>query len=159
MANEREKARKLIAENRQARRNYEIEDTLEAGIALVGTEVKSLREGRANIAESYAREEDGRIVLVNATIPIYPPAAQFNHDPLRKRFLLLKQRELSRLLAAVEREGRTIIPMRLYFNPRGIAKVELALATGRKTIDKREVEKQRDWNRDKARLLRNRNKE
>jgi SsrA-binding protein len=155
MANEREKARKLIAENRQARRNYEIEDTLEAGIALVGTEVKSLREGRANIAESYAREENGRIVLVNATIPIYPPAAQFNHEPLRKRFLLLKKRELLRLLAAVEREGRTIVPLKLYFNPDGLAKVELALATGRKTIDKRDVEKKRDWDRDKARLMRN----
>ncbi len=156
MASEREKARKLIAENRQARRDYEIEDTLEAGILLVGTEVKSLREGRANIAESYAREEEGEIILVNASIPIYPPAAQFNHEPGRKRKLLLKKRELARLLLAVEREGRTIIPLKLYFNQRGLAKVELALAIGRKNIDKREVEKKRDWDRQKARLLRDR---
>jgi SsrA-binding protein len=156
MATDRENARKLIAENRQARRDYEIEDTMEAGIILVGTEVKSLRAGRANIAESYAREENGEIILVNATIPIYPPAAQFNHEPGRKRKLLLKKREMARMLMAVEREGRTLVPLKLYFNHRGIAKVELALATGRKNIDKREVEKKRDWDREKGRLLRDR---
>lgn len=148
--------RKLVAENRQARRNYEIEDTIEAGVALLGTEVKSLRSGRANIAESYARADEDGIVLVNATIPIYPPAAQFNHEPTRMRRLLLKKREISRLLQAIEREGRTLIPLKLYFNQRGIAKLELALGKGRKTIDKREVEKKRDWNRSKARLLRER---
>lgn len=148
--------RKLVAENRQARRNYEIEETIEAGVALLGTEVKSLRAGRANIAESYARADEDGIVLVNATIPIYPPAAQFNHEPTRMRRLLLKKREISRLLQAIEREGRTLIPLKLYFNDRGIAKLELALGKGRKTIDKREVEKKRDWNRSKARLLRER---
>ncbi|MBI1362164.1 MAG: SsrA-binding protein SmpB [Alphaproteobacteria bacterium] len=152
----REKARKLIAENRQARRNYEIEDTYEAGISLLGTEVKSLRAGRANIAESYAREEDGEIVLVNATIPVYPPAAQFNHEPGRKRKLLLKKKEMARLILGVDKEGRTLVPLKMYFNDRGLAKVELGLGRGRKAIDKRDVEKQRDWNRQKGRLLRDR---
>lgn len=152
----RELAKKLIAENRQARRNYQIESTLEAGIALTGTEVKSLRDGRANIAESYAREENGEILLINSTIPIYPPAAQFNHEPGRKRRLLLKKREMAKLIGAVEREGRTLVPLKLYFNDRGIAKVELALATGRKAPDKRDVEKKRDWDRQKGRLLRDR---
>lgn len=154
MANEREKARKLIAENRQARRNYEIEDTLEAGIMLLGTEVKSLRAGRANIAESYAREENGEIVLVNSSIPIYPPAAQFNHEPGRKRKLLLKRKEMARLILGVEKEGRTLVPLKLYFNEEGLAKLELGLAKGRKTTDKRDVEKARDWDRQKARLMR-----
>jgi SsrA-binding protein len=153
---ERDKAKKLIAENRQARREYIIEDTIEAGIVLVGTEVKALREGRANIAESYAREEDGEIVLVNATIPIYPPAAQFNHEPLRKRKLLLSKREMARLITAVDREGRTLAPLKLYFNDRGVVKVELALATGRKAPDKRDMEKKRDWDRQKGRLMRER---
>jgi SsrA-binding protein len=152
----RDVAKKLIAENRQARRNYAIEDTLEAGIALTGTEVKSLRSGRANIAESYAREENGEIILVNATIPIYPPAAQFNHEPGRKRRLLLKKREMAKLIGKVEREGRTLVPLKLYFNDRGIAKLELALATGRRAPDKRDVEKKRDWERQKGRLLRDR---
>ncbi len=151
---DRDKAKKLIAENRQARRNYQIEDTMEAGIMLVGTEVKSLRDGRANIAESYAREEDGEIILINASIPIYPPAAQFNHEPGRKRKLLLKKREMAKLMLAVNREGRTLVPLKLYFNDRGIAKVELALASGRKAPDKRDVEKQRDWERQKGRLMR-----
>jgi len=156
MAGDREDARRLIAENRQARRNYDIEDTLEVGIVLVGTEVKSLREGRANIAESYAREENGELVLVNATIPIYPPAAQFNHEPLRRRKLLLSRREMARLIQAGEREGRTLVPLKLYFNERGRAKIQLGLARGRKAHDKRDVEKQRDWDRQKSRLLRER---
>jgi SsrA-binding protein len=151
---DRDKAKKLIAENRQARRNYQIEDSVEAGIMLVGTEVKSLRDGRANIAESYAREEDGEIILINASIPIYPPAAQFNHEPGRKRKLLLKKREMAKLMLAVNREGRTLVPLKLYFNDRGIVKLELALATGRKAPDKRDVEKQRDWERQKGRLMR-----
>jgi SsrA-binding protein len=153
---QREKARKLIAENRQARRNYEIEDTLEAGIVLLGTEVKSLRAGRANIAESYAREEDGEIILINASIPIYPPAAQFNHEPGRKRKLLLRKREMARLILGIEKEGRALVPLKMYFNERGMAKIELGLGRGRKTVDKRDVEKQRDWNRQKGRLLRDR---
>ena len=152
----RDRAKKLIAENRQARREYQIEDTVEAGIVLVGTEVKALREGRANIAESYAREEEGEIILVNATIPIYPPAAQFNHEPNRKRKLLLNKRQMSKFMTAVEREGRTLVPLKLYFNDRGVAKVELALATGRRAPDKRDVEKKRDWDRQKGRLMRER---
>jgi len=153
---ERDKAKKLIAENRQARRDYEVEDKFEAGIVLVGTEGKALREGRANIAESYAREEDGEIMLINATIPIYPPAAQFNHEPARKRKLLLRKREMARLFNAINREGRTMVPLKLYFNDRGTVKVELALATGRKAPDKRDVEKKRDWDREKGRILRDR---
>jgi SsrA-binding protein len=152
----RELARKLVAENRQARRNYEIVDDLEVGIVLTGSEVKSLREGRANIAEAYAREEKGQIVLVNSTIPIYPPAGQFNHEPGRKRVLLVKKREYNRLMGAVQREGRTLVPLELYFGASGMAKVKLALATGRKAPDKRDVEKKRDWDRQKGRLLRDR---
>jgi SsrA-binding protein len=152
----RELARKLVAENRQARRNYEIIDTLEVGVVLRGTEVKSLREGRANIAEAYAREEGGQIVMINSTIPIYPPAAQNNHDPNRKRVLLVKKREFNRLMGAVEREGRTLVPLELYFGSTGRAKIKLALATGRKAPDKRDVEKKRDWDRQKGRLLRDR---
>lgn len=144
----------LIAENRAARRNYEVIDTLEAGIALVGTEVKSLRMGRANIAESYAREEDGEFVLVNATVPIYPPAAQFNHEPTRIRKLLLKKKEIAKLIMATQRDGMTVVPLRLYFNDRGLAKLQLGLAKGRKTVDKRDVEKKRDWDKQKARLMR-----
>jgi len=156
MANKREEARKLIAENRQARRNYEIESTVEAGIQLLGTEVKSLRAGRANIAESYAREENGEIVLVNASIPIYPPAAMFNHEPGRKRKLLLKKKEMARLILGVDKEGRTLVPLTLYFNDKGLVKMLLGLAKGRREIDKRDVEKKRDWDREKGRLLRDR---
>ena len=145
----------LVAENRQARRNYEVVDTLEAGIALLGTEVKSLRLGRANISESYARDEQGEIVLVNATIPIYPPAARFNHEPLRMRKLLLKKKELSKLSQSITRDGMTLVPLKLYFNERGIAKLLLGLAKGRKNHDKRDVEKKRDWDKQKARLMRN----
>ena len=155
MAQKRESG-KLVAENRKARFNYAIEDKLEAGLVLTGSEVKSLREGRANIAESYAREEKGQIILVNAHIPIYPPAGQFNHEPGRKRVLLVKKREYNRLVGAVEREGRTLVPLELYFGPSGMAKIKLALATGRKAPDKRDVEKKRDWDRQKGRLLRDR---
>ena len=146
----------LVAENRAARRNYEIADTLEAGIALVGTEVKSLRLGRANIAESYAREENGEFVLVNATIPDYPPAARFNHEPTRMRKLLLKRKEIAKLIQSTQRDGMTVVPLRLYFNHRGLAKLQLGLAKGRKTHDKRDVEKKRDWDKQKARLMRDR---
>jgi SsrA-binding protein len=152
----RELARKSVAENRQARRNYAILDDLEVGIILTGSEVKSLREGRANIAEAYAREENGQLVLINSTIPTYAPAGQFNHEPGRKRILLVKKREYNRLVGAVDRDGRTLVPLELYFGPTGMAKIKLGLATGRKAPDKREVEKQRDWDRQKGRILRDR---
>lgn len=144
----------LVAENRRARRDYEVEDTVEAGLVLQGSEVKSLREGRANIAESYASVEKGELWLINSDIPIYPAANRFNHAPKRKRKLLVSRRELARLAQAVEREGRTIVPLKLYFNERGIAKILIGVATGRKSHDKRAVEAKRDWQRQKARLLR-----
>ncbi|MAI89681.1 SsrA-binding protein SmpB [Ponticaulis sp.] len=149
-------AKKLIAENRRARRDYEIEDTLETGIVLVGSEVKSLRNGKANIAESYASVEDGGLYLINADIPIYAAANRFNHEPKRKRKLLVHAREISKISASIEREGRTAVPLKLYFNDRGIAKLELGIAKGRKTVDKRHAVKQRDWNRDKQRLMKER---
>ncbi len=145
----------LIADNRRARREYELEDIFEAGLVLTGTEVKSLRQGRANIAESYAAEDGQEIFLINAHIPEYPPANRFNHAPKRQRKLLLKKREVNRLIGAIQRRGRTLVPLKLYFNEKGLAKLELALGTGRKLHDKRAVEKERDWQRQKARLLRN----
>ncbi|MGD9815720.1 MAG: SsrA-binding protein SmpB [Hyphomonadaceae bacterium] len=154
MAKKEPDNRKLIAENRRARFDYAIEDTLEVGLVLVGTEVKSLRSGRANIAESYARTENGELWLINATIPEYPPAGQFNHEPRRPRKLLVKGRELKKLVGAVEREGRTLAPLKLYFNDRGIAKLQLALAKGKKAHDKREATKDREWKRQQGRLLR-----
>lgn len=156
MAKKDETNRKLIAENRRARFDYLLEETLEAGIQLVGTEVKSLRGGRANIAESYASAEKGELWLINATIPEYPPAGQFNHEPRRPRKLLVRSRELKKLIGAVEREGRTLVPLKLYFNDRGIAKVEIALAKGKKAHDKRAATKDRDWKRQQARLIRDR---
>ncbi len=149
-------SRRLIAENRRARRDYEIEETFEAGIMLFGSEVKALREGRANIAESYASDEDGAIYLINAHIPEYAPANRANHEPRRRRKLLLHRKEVGKLAGAVQREGRTIVPLKLYFNDRGIAKIEIGLAKGRKMHDKRGVEQKRDWQRQKARLLRDR---
>lgn len=154
MAKKEPENRKLIAENRRARHEYFIEETLEAGIQLLGTEVKSLRAGRANIAESYASPERGELWLINATIPEYPPAGQFNHEPRRPRKLLVRSRELKRLVGAVEREGRTLAPLKLYFNDRGIAKLELALAKGKKAHDKRAATKDREWKRQQARLMR-----
>lgn len=145
---------KLVAENRRARFDYAIEDTLEAGIVLTGTEVKALRAGRANIAESYASPERGELYLINAYIPEYGPASRFNHEPRRPRKLLVHRRQLNKLFGAVEREGRTVVPLRLYFNERGMAKLELALAKGKKLHDKRATAKERDWQRDKARLMR-----
>ncbi|MEO1027964.1 MAG: SsrA-binding protein SmpB [Pseudomonadota bacterium] len=144
----------LVAENRRARRDYTVEDTLEAGIQLQGSEVKSLREGRANIAESYASVEDGELWLINADIPIYPAANRFNHEPKRKRKLLVKVRQRAKLAQAIERSGRTIVPLKLYFNERGLAKLLIGVATGRKSHDKRAAEQNRDWQRDKARLMR-----
>ena len=142
-----------ITINRRARFDYEIEETFEAGLVLQGSEVKSLREGRANIAESYVGPEKGEIFLVNADIPPFGPANRFNHEPRRRRKLLLSRKEIDKLSGAVAREGRTIIPLRLFFNGRGMAKIQIGLAKGKKTIDKRETIKQRDWNRDKQRLM------
>ncbi|MDR3507732.1 MAG: SsrA-binding protein SmpB [Caulobacteraceae bacterium] len=145
---------KLIAENRRARFDYFLDDTFEAGLILTGTEVKALREGRANIAESYAATEGREIVLVNAYIPEYGPANRFNHEPRRHRKLLLHRKEIDRLLGSVQREGRTLIPTKLYFNDKGMVKLELAVAKGKKLHDKRETEANRDWKREQGRLMR-----
>ena len=155
MAKSPERRLKVVAENRKARFNYEIGDTYEAGIALTGSEVKSLRSGKATIAESYADTKGGELWLVNANIPEYLQAGPFNnHPPKRPRRLLLHQREIDRLASAVEREGMTIVPLKLYFNERGRAKIEIALARGKKLHDKRETLKKRSWEREKGRLLR-----
>jgi SsrA-binding protein len=154
MAKKVEPGRKIVAENRKARFNYLIGETFEAGIQLAGTEVKSLRQGKANIAESYVSPERGEVWLINANIPEYLQANRFNHEPTRPRKLLLHKRQVNRLLGAVQREGMTVVPLRLYFNDRGRAKVEIALAQGKKLHDKRETEKARDWQREKGRLLR-----
>ena len=151
---EKNDGRKVVANNRKARHNYEIEEAFEAGIALQGSEVKSLRAGKANIAEAYASEEDGEIYLINANIPTYKQAGRFNHDPRRQRKLLLHKREIDKLMGAVQREGMTIVPLKLYFNERGIAKLSLAIARGKKLHDKRETAKKRDWQRQKARIMR-----
>ena len=148
--------RKIVAENRRARHEYFIEDTVEAGLMLVGTEVKALREGKANIAESYASPEEGAIWLINANIPEYSAGNRQNHEPKRKRKLLLHKREIARLAQAVERKGYTLTPLRLYFNERGLAKLELGLGQGKKLHDKRDTAKDRDWNRQKQRLMRER---
>jgi SsrA-binding protein len=145
---------KAIAENRRARYDYFVEDRVEAGIMLTGSEVKSLRQGRANIAESYAAVKGREIELVNADIPPYGGANRFNHEPRRPRKLLLHRKQIDKLIGAVQRDGRTLIPMKLYFNEKGLAKLELALATGKKNHDKREATAARDWQRDKARLMR-----
>jgi len=148
---------KLIAENRRARFDYAIEDTFEAAISLVGTEVKSLRVGQASIAESYASMEGGEeLWLINANIPIYEPASQFNHDPKRHRKLLLKRREINKLRTEVQRKGRAIVPLKVYFNDKGRVKVLIGVGMGKRQIDKRETEKKRDWNKQKARLMRDR---
>ncbi|MDN2567140.1 SsrA-binding protein SmpB [Aquibium sp. A9E412] len=156
MAKQSENSVRTVADNRKARFAYEILDTLEAGLVLTGTEVKSLREGHANIQESYASVEDGEIWLINAHIPEYLAGNRFNHDPRRRRKLLLNKREMARLAQSVEREGMTMVPLKLYFNERGLAKLQLAVARGKKLHDKRETMKQRDWNREKARLLKER---
>ena len=147
-----------VADNRRARFDYHLEDKYEAGIVLTGTEVKSLRHGQCSLNESYVDSRRGEIWLINMHIPEYMPAgAQQQHEPKRKRKLLLKEREIARLIGAVTREGYTIIPTRLYFNGRGIAKVEIALAKGKHQHDKRETSKQRDWGRDKQRIMKERN--
>jgi SsrA-binding protein len=156
MAAKPERKLKIVADNRKARFNYAIGEVLEAGIALTGTEVKSLRDGKAAIAESYAAPRDGELWLYNANIPEYLQANRFNHAPKRPRKLLLHRRQINKLVGAVEREGMTLVPLKLYFNEHGRAKVEIALARGKKLHDKRESERKRSWERDRARLLRER---
>ncbi len=147
---------KLIAENRRARFDYFLEETFEAGIALTGTEVKALRLGRANIAESYASAEGREIVLINANFPEYGPANRFNHEPKRTRKLLLHRKQIDKVIGAIQREGKTLIPTRLYFNEKGMVKLQLALAKGKKLHDKRNTEADRDWKREQGRLMRDR---
>lgn len=147
---------KIAAENRRARHEYFLEDFFEAGIALTGTEVKSLRFGEGSIAESYAELKDDEVWLINANVPEFSHGNRFNHEPKRPRKLLLHEREINKLRNAVQREGMTLIPLSIYFNPRGRAKVELALAKGKKMHDKRATEKERDWKREQSRLLRDR---
>jgi SsrA-binding protein len=147
---------RFVAQNRRARHDYAIDDTIEAGLQLVGTEVKVLRQGLASIAEAYATARGGEIVLLNANFPIYP-SARFNHEPRRPRRLLLHRREINRLMGAVKRDGITLVPLAIYFNARGRAKLELGLAKGKRKADKREVEKARDWQRDRGRILREKN--
>jgi SsrA-binding protein len=145
---------RLIAENRKARYNYDFLDSFEAGLVLTGTEVKSLRNGKANIAESYATEENGEIWLINSNIPEYLEGNRHNHNPKRPRKLLLNKKQMHKLINAVNREGMTLVPNRLYFNERGLAKLQIVLARGRKVHDKRRVVKERDWKREQGRLLR-----
>jgi SsrA-binding protein len=154
MAEKKPRPFKMIAENRKARFNYEIGEVVEAGIALTGTEVKSLRQGKATIAESYADAKQGEIWLVNANIPEYLQASRFNHAPKRPRKLLLHRRQIDKLAVAVEREGMTIVPLKMFFNEKGRAKIEIALGRGKKLHDKRETEKKRSWDREKGRLMR-----
>ena len=155
MAAKKDDGRRTVAENRQARHEYFLTDTLEAGLQLTGTEVKSLRKGQANITESYASSEDGGLWLINAYIPEYQGAGRFfQHEPRRPRRLLMKRREIHKLSVAVDRQGMTLIPLQLYFNARGIAKLRLALAQGKKLGDKRDDIKKREWQRQKARIMR-----
>jgi SsrA-binding protein len=145
---------RLVAENRRARFDYAIEDTIETGIVLQGSEVKSLRKGQANIAESYANVEDGELWLINAYIPAYEQAKTFGHEERRRRKLLVGKRELAKLWQNTSRQGMTIVPLKLYFNSKGIAKLLIGVAKGKKLADKRETEKKRDWQKQKARLMR-----
>ncbi|HIJ37803.1 MAG TPA: SsrA-binding protein SmpB [Rhodospirillaceae bacterium] len=146
----------IAVENRRARHEYAILETIEAGVVLVGTEVKSLRSGRANLAEAYAGQQSGELYLFNAYIPEYQVKTVFTHETRRPRKLLVHRKEMRRLLGAVTREGMTLVPLAIFFNDRGIAKLSLGLAKGRKLHDKRAAEKERDWQREKSRLLRNR---
>ena len=154
MAAKPERRFKVVADNRRAGFNYAIGDTFEAGIVLTGSEVKSLRAGKATIAESYADARGGELWLINSNIPEYLQASRFNHAPKRARKLLLQKREINRLVGAVEREGMTIVPLKLYFNEKGRAKIEIALARGKKLHDKRETLKKRSWERERGRLMR-----
>src|SRR5215813_1370330 len=154
MAAKTQRPIKIIADNRKARFNYQIGDTFEAGVALTGSEVKSMRVGKASIAEAYATANDGEIWLYNSNISEYKQAGQFNHAPKRPRKLLLHKRQINKLIGAVEREGMTVVPLKLYFNEKGRAKIEIALARGKKLHDKRETEKKRSWERERGRLMR-----
>ena len=155
MASDKPKT-KLLAENRRAKFDYFLEDFVEAGIQLLGTEIKALRDGRANIAESYVSPEGRDLVLINADIPPYKQANRFNHEPRRPRRLLLHRKQIDRMIGAVQRDGQTIIPVRLYLNEAGKAKIEIAMAKGKKLHDKRQATADRDWARDKARLMKER---
>ncbi len=154
MAAKTERRFKVVADNRKARFNYELGEHFEAGIVLTGSEVKSLRAGKATIGESYADSRDGEMWLINSNIPEYTQAGRFNHAPKRPRKLLLHQRQINRLAGAVEREGMTVVPLKLYFNDKGRAKVEIALARGKKLHDKRQTLKKRSWERERGRLMR-----
>lgn len=147
---------RVVAQNRRARFDYEVVETLEVGIALAGSEVKSLRLGTSSINEAFAGEMEGEIFLFNANIPEYLEANRFNHEPKRPRKLLMKKRQLNKFLGAIRRKGMTLVPLKLYFNAKGRVKLELGLGRGKKTVDKRNTIKERDWERDKARLMRNR---
>jgi SsrA-binding protein len=147
--------KKIVAENRRARFDYSVEEVFEAGIALTGTEVKSLRFGEGSIAESYAEVKEGQVWLINANIPEFSHGNRHNHEPKRPRKLLLHEREIGKMFGAVMRQGLTLVPLSVYFNGRGRAKVELAIARGRKAPDKREYQKEKDWKREQGRLLRN----
>ena len=151
-----EPERRIAADNRRARHDYFLDEKYEAGILLQGTEVKSLRTGRANLADAHAGEKDGEIWLYNAYIPEYSGGNRFNHEPRRPRKLLLHKREISKLIGSIKRGGYTLIPLSIYFNQRGLAKVEVALARGKKMHDKRASEKERDWKREQARVMRDR---
>jgi SsrA-binding protein len=151
-----EAERRIAADNRRARHDYFLDEKFEAGIQLQGTEVKSLRTGRANLTDAHAGERDGEIWLFNAYIPEYSGGNRFNHEPRRPRKLLLHKREISKLIGSIKRGGYTLIPLSIYFNKRGLAKVEVALARGKKLHDKRATAKERDWKREQGRLLRDR---
>lgn len=153
MAKKPDLDRNVVAQNRKARHNYFIEETFEAGMALTGTEVKSLRGGRSTIAESYVTEQGGEAWLVNANIPEYAAGNRNNHEPRRPRKLLLHRAQINKLIGAIQREGRTVVPLQVYFNPQGRAKIEIALASGKQAHDKRQTIKDRDWQRQRSRLL------
>jgi SsrA-binding protein len=146
---------RIAAQNRKARHDYLIEETVEAGIVLAGTEVKALRQGKASIGEAFAGEQGGELYLLNAYIPEYEAANRFNHPPRRPRKLLLHRRQMERLLGQIRRDGVTVVPLSFYFNPRGMVKVELGVARGKRKADKRAAEKEKDWRREQARLMRN----
>lgn len=154
-----EKERPVVAQNRRARYEYFINETMEAGLSLTGTEVKSLRTGKANITDAYAGAQGNELFLLNAHIPEYSQGNRFNHEPRRPRKLLLHRRQLNKLIGAIQRKGVTLVPLSVYFNEGGRAKLELAVVTGKKQHDKRAAEKDRDWQREKGRLLRGRGKE
>ncbi len=154
MANSTGRPLKIIADNRKARYNYQIGETFEAGMVLTGSEVKSMRAGKASIAEAYAAARDGELWLYNSNVPEYKQAGRFNHLPKRPRKLLLHRRQINKLIGAVEREGMTLVPLKLYFNDKGRVKIEIALARGKKLHDKRETERKRSWERERGRLMR-----